>query len=543
MANSFFNVSGVPGTRTPGSSATMRTELAAIAAGFDKMPVLAGNALKPTRINAGATALEATDTLALTLLTIALGSAAAPSLAITGDLDTGLYSAGANNINLATAGLARFGINATGNHTIAAPTTGVALSVESFAGSDGIQVSGALVGSAVQIAARNTDAANAASNAQLVLSVNGASAGDPIVVHNINGVLNWSAGPDNSDSDKFKISTSFGSVEMFALDTAGRLVLTPSATSNSVLAFSAVHAASGAGARVFAATDTRPGGVYTPRHVLELTAEGTVGQSYGQRAALSIGAVSVGTAASVGTLAFSFLSQFDAYVAETAKLVTLLGTGELLIGRQSSNAALFLLQVGDGTASGRSRFNSNDPYSVGAANGVSGSSYYFGASSTASPDGVFSNNAGTARFTMTDDGRFYGSALHNNAGSMTGAVNQGVGSGTFTPTLTNVANSPTLGPKVCQWIRVGNVVTVSGGLDSTATAAGGTVTQIGISLPIASALTLAEQLGGAGADNGLTSAAGVIYGDAANDRANYVYKASTTAGPITHFFSFTYVVL
>lgn len=58
MANDFFNVSGWPGTRSQGASAPGRSEIARIAAAFDKFPALIGNGLKTWRINAAGTSLE-----------------------------------------------------------------------------------------------------------------------------------------------------------------------------------------------------------------------------------------------------------------------------------------------------------------------------------------------------------------------------------------------------------------------------------------------------------------------------------------------------
>lgn len=58
MANDFFNATGNPSTSSSGSSSTMRTEFANIAAGFDKLPGLTGNGLELVRVNAGETALE-----------------------------------------------------------------------------------------------------------------------------------------------------------------------------------------------------------------------------------------------------------------------------------------------------------------------------------------------------------------------------------------------------------------------------------------------------------------------------------------------------
>ena len=57
MSNSFYNAGSFPATGAPGTSASMRAELALIAAGFDKLPTLAGNGNKLVTINAGGTAL------------------------------------------------------------------------------------------------------------------------------------------------------------------------------------------------------------------------------------------------------------------------------------------------------------------------------------------------------------------------------------------------------------------------------------------------------------------------------------------------------
>lgn len=146
--------------------------------------------------------------------------------------------------------------------------------------------------------------------------------------------------------------------------------------------------------------------------------------------------------------------------------------------------------------------------------------------------------ADTARVVITSDGRLYGSALHN-VGTVTGTANQYIASGTYTPTLTAVTNVAASTSAACQWMRVGNVVTVSGSVSVTATAAG--VANLAISLPIASALTLATQLGGTAAQvNGTAPAE--IFADATNDRADARWTAVTAAAQ-RFSFSFTYVVL
>src|SRR5574341_298628 len=116
-------------------------------------------------------------------------------------------------------------------------------------------------------------------------------------------------------------------------------------------------------------------------------------------------------------------------------------------------------------------------------------------------------------------------------------------SGTFTPTLTSVANITNKTAYTCQYLRVGNTVTVSGKFDAEATAAASTVTQLGLSLPITSAIGAAEQVGGTATGRTSTvSEACAIEGDATNDRAQVSWLSGTTSDHSFHF-SFTYRVL
>lgn len=114
-------------------------------------------------------------------------------------------------------------------------------------------------------------------------------------------------------------------------------------------------------------------------------------------------------------------------------------------------------------------------------------------------------------------------------------------SGTYTPTLTNVANIDASTAYVCQYMRVGSVVTVSGKVDIDPTTIG-VSTQLGISLPIASSFTASEQLGGTAMNPGVAADAAAIFADAANDRAQlqYVTAASVANG---FWFSFAYRVI
>jgi hypothetical protein len=63
MSNSFYNHGAFPSTGSAATSASMRAELDLVAAGFDKMPTLAGNANKFIVVNSTGTGLTQTDVL------------------------------------------------------------------------------------------------------------------------------------------------------------------------------------------------------------------------------------------------------------------------------------------------------------------------------------------------------------------------------------------------------------------------------------------------------------------------------------------------
>jgi len=112
--------------------------------------------------------------------------------------------------------------------------------------------------------------------------------------------------------------------------------------------------------------------------------------------------------------------------------------------------------------------------------------------------------------------------------------------GTYTPTLTNSVNVAASTAHVCQYLRVGSVVTVSGQVDIDPTAAGDT--QLGISLPIASNLASATQCAGTAVAPGIAGQSAAVLGDATNDRAILEWIAvDTTNQPF--FFTATYVVI
>lgn len=147
-----------------------------------------------------------------------------------------------------------------------------------------------------------------------------------------------------------------------------------------------------------------------------------------------------------------------------------------------------------------------------------------------------------------------GSVVHNDtSGLQGGTTNQffhltaaqfaglaTIASGNYTPTLTGVANVDASTAYSCPYMRVGSTVLVAGKVDVDPTAAAATPTSLGISLPIASNLGAADDLGGTAVTP--SSVAGSISGDAANNRAQLDFLSSFTIST-SFYFSFGYEVI
>jgi hypothetical protein len=117
----------------------------------------------------------------------------------------------------------------------------------------------------------------------------------------------------------------------------------------------------------------------------------------------------------------------------------------------------------------------------------------------------------------------------------------GIVPGSYTPTLTGVSNVAASTASVSYYVRVDNIVIVFGALTIDATLGGGTTTQLGQTLPVASAISDGSQLRGVAVSYS-TNTAVEIFGDATNDRANWLYASTTTAN-IGFSYIFGYVVL
>jgi hypothetical protein len=147
---------------------------------------------------------------------------------------------------------------------------------------------------------------------------------------------------------------------------------------------------------------------------------------------------------------------------------------------------------------------------------------------------------GTATQVLTSNGAGSAPTFQATAGGVTA-------SGNYTPTLTAVANvdgagtSTTMGP--CQYMRVGSVVNVSctATVDITTTS---TFTQLGATLPVASALANAYEVSGDCVSLLSTQTQGAqIVADAANDRAMMQFTAQGGTAGASWQCIFTYTII
>jgi hypothetical protein len=131
--------------------------------------------------------------------------------------------------------------------------------------------------------------------------------------------------------------------------------------------------------------------------------------------------------------------------------------------------------------------------------------------------------------------------LLDDADATTALATLGVVSGTYTPTLTAVANVDASTAYVAQYTRIGNVVTVAGKFDVDATAAASTSTTLGVSLPVASDFTAVNgQCHGVVAIMG--NLGGQIFADITNNRASLFWQSAITTN-VSGGFSFMYAVV
>lgn len=123
------------------------------------------------------------------------------------------------------------------------------------------------------------------------------------------------------------------------------------------------------------------------------------------------------------------------------------------------------------------------------------------------------------------------------------AISARITSGTYTPTVSNATNLDSNTPRVCQWMRIDNVVTVSGGIALDFTAAGVESTYQ-LSLPVASDFAQTFQCAGSAFYDNLNNnlGEGYIKANVANNTAEVHQFAQGTAATEGRF-HFQYLVI
>lgn len=110
-------------------------------------------------------------------------------------------------------------------------------------------------------------------------------------------------------------------------------------------------------------------------------------------------------------------------------------------------------------------------------------------------------------------------------------------SGVYTPTVTGVSNALSVTAHPSIWIRVGDIVTVTGRADVTANTNSGVT--LGVSLPVPSNLGGTYDLSGLANSHNAPRAAGTCVADTANDRATIAYLADNSiSNQISYQFSY-----
>lgn len=136
-----------------------------------------------------------------------------------------------------------------------------------------------------------------------------------------------------------------------------------------------------------------------------------------------------------------------------------------------------------------------------------------------------------------------GTGANTAAGART---NLGIVSSTYTPTLSNISNIDVANcvAYACQYMQVGDVVTVSGKVAIAVSSTG--VTRMNMTLPIASNFSAEENCGGVAQvsySGGSTNLAAQIKADATNDCAQFLYWGNVTGAAQSFFFTFTYRII
>lgn len=168
-------------------------------------------------------------------------------------------------------------------------------------------------------------------------------------------------------------------------------------------------------------------------------------------------------------------------------------------------------------------------------------------------DEIIFASGGNIRFVIEPDGSWNIGGSNGDSGAVLTSNGSGLPptwqspvatSGTYTPTLTNGSNVTSSAATVCQYMRAGNVITVSGNVQIVTTSSGAE-TQLRMSLPVTSNLGFTFQLAGVGHSDDTTSANSqscLILGDSTSNVALFRFF-STVGTSRVFYFTFTYLVI
>lgn len=154
---------------------------------------------------------------------------------------------------------------------------------------------------------------------------------------------------------------------------------------------------------------------------------------------------------------------------------------------------------------------------------------------------IFSSTYGAdvAVFNTDGNSKFAGAATFSSTLGING-VSDNVKSGTYTPTIGLITNAASSTAYTCQYMRVGNTVTVSGIVAITATTLG-TNTRISMTLPVSSSFDFAYRAGGGGGARG-TTIVSVVSAGASTSTVLMDFTPLTTS-MYDYYFSYTYLVM
>lgn len=205
-----------------------------------------------------------------------------------------------------------------------------------------------------------------------------------------------------------------------------------------------------------------------------------------------------------------------------------LTAGRLASGDSLNNTA-YIGQYSDSTVT---------ELSVGTSSGYVSGVVLAARSAVVNPGSVGLYTHSALRLTVDSVGRLSGTALHNNAAGLAGTT-QYIGSGTYTPTLSNVSGISGASAGASTYIRVGNVVSVEGYL--TGNIAAGAVT-FHVSYPIATSQTSAPGGGGIGGQAPVAAGQTPFVGSPNVSGAFQFTGVATANASGSIFFKFQYVV-